>query len=1358
MAGSTVGNSYWTGPGAPVPGQTGQSQDQSQIIYGGHGGKVISSPAPSSSLPGYGGGGGQIVGGGGGIHGMGLIEANAFPESQPVPSTSVSTTAQVNVKQVNSVPLNASLTNNPANANSVYVNPNNGEKTYYYIPPQSASTNSTPTGGGATGTATNQVDYQTFANGINNLQFGTEPGNPYSYSLIYNNHTITGSVPANLRNLPSANPTQAQQLALDQAYNAYTTTPTFQNGTVPGGGSLINAGTGEYYLTGTNPQTGSQEVVSGNIFNGGTGYVTSQPVTFQPSYTMGTPEGGAFLNSLQSSQLPYVNFGVPSSTTLASNINTQASQLSQQESQVPDTGLSYPNQYQKYNELLKSKSLDQTVSNIPVPTTLNLNSYSQPTSQISFNSNPYLPYGVSGQSYIPILSANNKILAAAQDFKIAYDRFVASLAAKSSPVAKSNLAIGNEFSSLTPTINQSRTVPVIGSALYGAGSFVQGAGESAAQMLNPLNLPAALTLITNPNESVGGIYQNLQQTYSRNPAEAIGNVAGMALGSYAGGRVAEGISSIPVIRDVPTPLPPEAVDVLKSEGLTSPQDFQEVALSNPTEFPSAKTFALKLGERKIPIISKVTGGQPIQVGSAVFDNPESVATSEAQANVNNANPISEGTPTLVKSYVKNLEKATGPESWQTQYAKIGLDIAGTMKDAKVPAEASGLHLEGFTADEDAIINEALAHPQQIIGADGRVYGTASVQYQLGSDFRLPHDVDFKITTDNPDLAGAFAQKLSDALNGNGESKFTAKDNVVYDANGAKIVEVKTNVARPEDIEGALQQIPGLKLGYNAERGTLTTPQGTQIAPIGETVLGKLSSALGIRWEIDPETGNPEITLNSALKRGDTVTGSKDVADAVAITQRYVEAVPNPTLETELNQFKDLAIEHGLVTQEKIDESLNILDKEGITTSYTPQQTAHGPGYSAVLPSAPGFSQLATSPSAYTVSVPSVGSSITPSIGTGSVSTYSRSPSSYSTVVSPSAYSYGSQVPSAAYSPGTSPSTSSPSPTSVSPSTISVPPSSYSYPTSVFSTPPYVSTVSVPPSSTSPYPYPTSPSPYSPSPNKQKEYPPTPAPNEPEYNTKAVIPTKRVSFGPTYGEYHPSLNVFGETEGAALPETALLGLGERPSASSLTTADVQRLAQNGIAVPGVSTPTAQGTITYDPLSSQTLNQLSQSTGLNQNQFISLLPPALRLQLASLPPAVAQALLDSYFASLYSATTGAQIPADATTQSLNTAQFGTAQGSAMSLLGAQQVPVNAPLMQTNMLSQSAFPTIQQAYSTLNQLWNQGLIDQATYWQGVQYLISLELGQPTDTTTTQSNLFNSVEPVATKQRQPGSALAYG
>ena len=417
------------------------------------------------------------------------------------------------------------------------------------------------------------------------------------------------------------------------------------------------------------------------------------------------------------------------------------------------------------------------------------------------------------------------------------------------------------------------------------------------------------------------------------------------------------------LRNIPTALSEEASDILNKRAIgaeqTNPdtgkvtkvslsQASQEAALGNPDLFPRAKTLALLVGFGKdpteVPIVSIGKGGTRIQLGSFEFADPESIAVSMKMANVNNASPLSEGTMTLVKSYLKNLAAATGADSWQTQIGKLGVSLAGAFKDAVLPPFADGLRLAGLTDDHNAVINEAVSNPSALIkGLKGRIYGTASVIFQLGSDFRLPHDIDFKITTDTPELANTFAERFATALTGVGEGTFTSRDNTVLGPDGEKILEVKTKVPRPEDIEGALQDIPGLKLGYQAERGTLTTPQGAQIAPIGETILGKLSSALGIRWSTNADTGEPEITLNSAAKRGDT-SGSKDYADAIAIMQRYLEsskdaAGPNimqPTdLLAKLEQFKQLAIDHGLVTQEKIDESLNNLDKNGIKSSYTP---------------------------------------------------------------------------------------------------------------------------------------------------------------------------------------------------------------------------------------------------------------------------------------------------------------------------------------------------------------------------------------------------------------------------------------
>lgn len=230
-------------------------------------------------------------------------------------STSASASSQP--QSVASVPSNAKLAT-AGTGNAVYYSPS-GTPTYYSIPAQKS------TGGGgsgaqapkATGTASNlnQVDYSTFANGVNELKFGTEANNPYSYSLNYKGQNINGTIPANLRNLPSSNPQAANQMALSQAYEAFTSTPHIEN---PTSTSSINASTGKYYLTGSN-QGGNtiENTLAGNVFTGGIGQKFNQSKI--TSLNESNPTFNVLTNVPQKS---YQNFGVPSERTSPLALNT----------------------------------------------------------------------------------------------------------------------------------------------------------------------------------------------------------------------------------------------------------------------------------------------------------------------------------------------------------------------------------------------------------------------------------------------------------------------------------------------------------------------------------------------------------------------------------------------------------------------------------------------------------------------------------------------------------------------------------------------------------------------------------------------------------------------------------------------------------------------------------------------------------------------------------------------------------------------------------------------------------------------------------------------------------------------------
>jgi hypothetical protein len=227
------------------------------------------------------------------------------------------------------LPSNAQLVNNPSQANAVYYSPG-GTPTYYNVPAQSlgsAVNIATSNGGSAqfnpqTGVLTinnvgstpvtlqtnsiysatgqpiqlysplpsaspqapalNNANYSTFANGVSGLQFGTETGNPYSYSLNYNGVTITGSIPANLRNLPSGNPNNAEQLAIQQAYQAYNSAPTIAQS--------VNAENASYTYETSTPTTpispGTQSVSFNQLGIPTVGFTTSGGTVTNPSVTL----------------------------------------------------------------------------------------------------------------------------------------------------------------------------------------------------------------------------------------------------------------------------------------------------------------------------------------------------------------------------------------------------------------------------------------------------------------------------------------------------------------------------------------------------------------------------------------------------------------------------------------------------------------------------------------------------------------------------------------------------------------------------------------------------------------------------------------------------------------------------------------------------------------------------------------------------------------------------------------------------------------------------------------------------------------------------------------------------------------
>ena len=286
-----------------------------------------------------------------------------------------------------------------------------------------------------------------------------------------------------------------------------------------------------------------------------------------------------------------------------------------------------------------------------------------------------------------------------------------------------------------------------------------------------------------------------------------------------------------------------------------------------------------------------------------------------------------------------------------------------------------------------------------------------------------------LNTEAANAKATFASNLASALNADGEHEFIADGNKIS-LNGEKIIEVKSLSPEPEDVEGVhLQNQPGgLKIGFIGNRGDVIAPQGYPAASLGETLLGKVSSALAPREVINPETGEAEITLASAAKRADAM-GSKDVADSIAIAQRYLEAHPNLAAQSALDNFKQLALDHTtvdangnvvpLVTEAKIAESLNEVDTDGITATLDSRAAQQAPrglsaytspyvGQTSALPISsygfsPGYSSTyGGSPrSAYSsVSPTSSASSIMPSTSYGSIS--STAPSAISSV--PSGYS------------------------------------------------------------------------------------------------------------------------------------------------------------------------------------------------------------------------------------------------------------------------------------------------------------------------------------------------------------------
>ena len=433
-----------------------------------------------------------------------------------------------------------------------------------------------------------------------------------------------------------------------------------------------------------------------------------------------------------------------------------------------------------------------------------------------------------------------------------------------------------------------------------------------------------------------------------------------------------------VSRAVPTTIPSDVASVLSLEDISPTQ----AALSNPDIIPSAQVLSLKTGgqislpllgdkfigtEGEIPLINRING--QFGLSSPTFESGDypgqAVSVASQFANINNISPVSEGSATIVQSYLNNLEAALGPDAWQVKYLQSGLNLASRLKDASLPTNAGELQLSGVSPQEMGIIRDALANPAPVAGITdaedaARLYGTGSTQLQLGPEFRPPHDLDIKLSTESATAKTTYAGNLAAALNDLGEQGhvWTADGNKIL-LNGEKIIEIKSNVPEPEDIEGIhLQNNPeGLKLGYLGTRESVIAPEGYPAASLGETLLGKLSSALAPREVIDPETGEAEITLASAAKRADEL-GSKDVADTIAIAQRYLEAKPDPFALAALENFKQLALTHTtvdtsgnvvpLVTQAKIDESLNAVDTQGITV---PISAATAPSVAPIAASA-----------------------------------------------------------------------------------------------------------------------------------------------------------------------------------------------------------------------------------------------------------------------------------------------------------------------------------------------------------------------------------------------------------------------
>lgn len=180
----------------------------------------------------------------------------------------------------------------------------------------------------------------------------------------------------------------------------------------------------------------------------------------------------------------------------------------------------------------------------------------------------------------------------------------------------------------------------------------------------------------------------------------------------------------------------------------------------------------------------------------------------------------------------------------------------------------------LTPDQNIAFNDMIRNQW-----DARIYGTASVRYQLADQFRLGGDADIFLAGKNDEDGALLANKITDVLN-NADPTNPLKINELTIVNSANQNAVDIHPEFSEITEPA----PANPLGARLNEPLVTRALGYSVDPTGNTFLGKLNSVLTLRTLDD-----------GSLYIAPADYRIKDVVDAAAIAQRLYEQL-NPVAQ------------------------------------------------------------------------------------------------------------------------------------------------------------------------------------------------------------------------------------------------------------------------------------------------------------------------------------------------------------------------------------------------------------------------------------------------------------------------------